>query len=266
MINDTALQIKQSRTLQQVRNERGAELERTLRAFESKWREASANLAALQRLPSTELRERLRALHRQSGYVARQIEDLDEKTKIIALIDQIAARKNELNDAITRIKEENERLRASQQRRLENAYTRIADEIRTLLQSDLKRQDSFVNPQRVQLDFAANRISVDGHTYFSASSRAILRSSFFLGFFAVATKDSQFRHPRFVMLDTIEDKGMEEARSHNFQNQILRVSNDAKVEHQIIYATAMIAPDLNDPKFTVGKASNLASPTLDIKP
>ncbi|WP_315766840.1 MULTISPECIES: AAA family ATPase [unclassified Bradyrhizobium] len=264
MINDTALQIKQSRMLQQARNERSSERDRTLRALDARWREASARLTALQRLPSTELRERLRSLHRQSGYVARQIEDLDEKTKVISLIEQIAARKNELNDTISRIKEENERLRASQQRRLEHAYTRIADEIRTLLQGDLKRQDSFVNPRQVQLDFAANRISVDGHTYFSASSRAILRSSFFLGFFAAATKDSQFRHPRFVMLDTIEDKGMEEARSHNFQRQILRASNDAKVEHQIIYATAMIAPDLDDPKFTVGKASNLASPTLEV--
>jgi hypothetical protein len=142
----------------------------------------------------------------------------------------------------------------------------IADEIRTLLRNDLKRQDSFVNPQNIQLDFAGNRISVDGHTYFSASSRAILRSSFFLGFFAAATKDPQFRHPRFVMLDTIEDKGMEAARSHNFQHQILRISKDAKVEHQIIYATAMIAPDLDDPEFTVGKASNLSNPTLNIQP
>ena len=123
-----------------------------------------------------------------------------------------------------------------------------------------------MNPQNIQIDFAANRLSVDGHTYFSASSRAILRSSFFLGFFAAATKDPQFRHPRFVMLDTIEDKGMEAARSHNFQHQILRVSDEAKVEHQIIYATAMIAPDLDDPRFTVGKPSNLASPTLDIRP
>ena len=112
-----------------------------------------------------------------------------------------------------------------------------------------------MNPRNIQLDFGGNRISVDGHTYFSASSRAILRSSFFLGFFAAATKDLQFRHPRFVMLDTIEDKGMEVARSHNFQRQILRVSSESKVEHQIIYATAMIAPDLDDPKYTVGKSS-----------
>jgi hypothetical protein len=265
LINDTALQIKQSRLLQSKRTERVARVEANTKALEVRWREVSEKLAALQRLPSTELREELRQLQRQSGYITRQLEDLDEKAKIITLVDQIAARKNELNDAITRVRDEIERLKVSQQRRLEYAYTRIADEIRTLLQNDLKRQDSFENPKSIQLDFAANRISVDGHTYFSASSRAILRSSFFLGFFAAATKDPLFRDPRFVMLDTIEDKGMEAARSHNFQHQILRISEEAKAEHQIIFATAMISPDLNDPKYTIGKASTRDNRTLNIK-
>jgi hypothetical protein len=265
IINDTALQLQQSRLLQTQRTERVADVERRLQALERRWRSASTKLSALQRLPSSEAREHLRMLQRKSGYLERQIEDLNEKANIVQMIDEIAARKNELNDQITRLKDENERLRVSQQRRLEHAYTRIADEIRTLLHNDLRRQDSFETAQNIQLDFGANKISVDGHSYFSASSRVILKSSFFLGFCAAAMKDPHFRHPRFVMIDTIEDKGMEPERSHNFQNQILRVSNESKVEHQIIYATAMIAPDLNDPRFTVGKFSTRDNPTLAIR-
>jgi hypothetical protein len=82
---------------------------------------------------------------------------------------------------------------------------------------------------------------------------------------AAATKDSIFRHPRFVIIDTIEDKGMEPERSHNFQNQILRVSREAKVDHQIIYATAMISPDLDSEEFTIGKFSTRDDRTLAIK-
>jgi hypothetical protein len=67
------------------------------------------------------------------------------------------------------------------------------------------------------------------------------------------------------MIDTIEDKGMEPERSHNFQNQILRVSNETKMEHQIIYATAMIAPDLDEERFTIGKFSTRDDPTLNIQ-
>jgi hypothetical protein len=66
------------------------------------------------------------------------------------------------------------------------------------------------------------------------------------------------------MIDTIEDKGMEPERSHNFQNQILRVSKDAKCDHQIIYATAMIARDLDDDEFLIGRFTTRDEPTLAI--
>jgi hypothetical protein len=156
-------------------------------------------------------------------------------------------------------------LRTQQERRIALAKTHIADEIRMLLRNDLRRQDSFENAERIDFDFAENRIIVDGHPYVSASSRVILKSSFILGFFAAATKDAAFRHPRFVMIDTTEDKGMEPDRSRNFQNQILRVSKEAKVDHQIIYATAMISPELDEEQFTVGKYSTRDEPTLDIR-
>jgi hypothetical protein len=119
----------------------------------------------------------------------------------------------------------------------------------------------FIHPQITTLP----RISVDGHSYFSASSRVILKSSFFLGFLSAAMKDSQFRHPRFVMIDTIEDKGMEPERSHNFQNLILDASLKSQVEHQIIFATAMIAPDLDDEQFLIGKFSTRDDPTINIR-
>lgn len=265
MINDMALQLKQSRLLQERRTERVGDVERNLQKLEEQWRDASRRLAALQRLPSSEAREQLRALQRRAGYLDRQVEDVDGKANIIQTIADLSARKNEINDRLNRLRDENERLRASQQRRLEHAYTRIADEIRTLLHNDLRRQDSFENAQRVEFDFGTNRITVDGHSYFSASSRVILKSSFFLGFCAAAMKDPLFRHPRFVMIDTIEDKGMEPERSHNFQNQILRVSEESKVEHQIIYATAMISPDLDDEQFTIGRFSTRDDPTLAIQ-
>ena len=190
---------------------------------------------------------------------------MDKQGELIRLIDEKSAIKNELNDRITKIKSDNERLQTQQERRLAHAHSLIATEVRTLLRNDLRRQDSFENPQSIEFDFGANRITVDGHSYFSASSRVILKSSFVLGLFSAATKDQNFRHPRFVMIDTTEDKGMEPERSHNFQNQILRVSREAEVEHQIIYATAMISPDLDEDGYHVGRFSTRDDPTLNIK-
>lgn len=264
LINDTAVQLKQSRLLQEKREQAAKNADESLHRLQEAWQQASRRLSELQRLPSTESQTELRDLHRRAGYLEREIENLEEKSELIRLVDQLSAKKAELEGAMSALRMENEKLRVSQQERLSRAYTLIANEVRTLLRNDLRRQDSFENPRSIEFGFDTNKITVDGHSYFSASSRVILKSSFFIGFFSAATKDSGFRHPRFCMIDTTEDKGMEPERSHNFQNQILRISEICKVEHQIIYATAMISPDLDDEQYTVGKYSTRDDPTLNI--
>jgi hypothetical protein len=265
LINDTAIQIKQSRLLQAAREERSTGVNARVQALEDEWRQASQRLSTLQRLPSSESRSHLRDLHHQAGYLEREIEDLEERGRLVELVGNLSRRKDELNDRMTRLKSENDRLRASQQERLSRAYTAIADHIRTLLHNDLRREQAFENANRIEFNFSDNRISVDGESYFSASSRVILKSSFFLGFFAAATSVPFFRHPRFVMVDTTEDKGMEPQRSHNFQMQIVGISTDSKVEHQIIYATTMIAPALDDERYTIGAFSTRDSRTIAIR-
>lgn len=264
LINDTALQLKQSESLQARRDGELEKLAQTVKKFEQEWKTASIRLSELRKLPSTELQDALRALQRRAGYLDREAEDLENKASIAQLVDTLSKRKSELNAEISRIKSENDALRAGQSKRLAKAYTEISDEIRTLLHNDLRRQDSFENAQSIQFDFGANSMSVDGHSYFSASSRVILKSSFFAGFLAAATKDPAFRHPRFCLIDTIEDKGMEPQRSQNFQGQLLRISKEAKVDHQIIFATAMILPDLDEEAYAVGDFSTRDDFTLDI--
>ena len=62
-----------------------------------------------------------------------------------------------------------------------------------------------------------------------------------------------------------EGLGVEAIRSQNFQLQMLRVSRESKVEHQIIYATAMIEPELDDEAYTVGAFSTSDDKTVGIK-
>jgi hypothetical protein len=238
------------------------ELDDRLRSLREEWSRSSRKLAALQSLPSSELRATLRKLNRDAGYLDRKAEDLESKIGLANEINELAARKEALNAEITRLRTRNELLKAAQSKRLGQAYNLIEREILYLLHNDLRRQDAFVSAKHIEFDFGANSIGVDGQTYFSASSRVVLKSSFFVGFLWAATKDETFRHPRFCMLDTIEDKGMEQIRSHNFQRLIVNGSKDCSVEHQIIFATAMIAPELDNHLYTIGDHSTLDNPTL----
>jgi hypothetical protein len=265
-INDTAVQLKQSRLLQEDRKERLRRTEIELTELERAWRRASERLREVQRLPSTELRSQLRELQRRAGYLQRQLEDLDERMKAVALAQELSERKAQLSETIARLKAENESIQAEQEQRLRRAYSLISTEVLHLLRNDLRRQDSFESPERVEFSFEQNKITVDEQTYFSASSRVILKNSFFCGFLFAAVKERFFRHPRFCMLDTVEDKGMEPERSHNFQMLIAEQSEAAAIRHQIIMGTAMIAPDLDDERYTVGKYSTRDEMTLELTP
>jgi hypothetical protein len=90
------------------------------------------------------------------------------------------------------------------------------------------------------------------HEGYSASSRTVIKNAFHLAILFASCLDARMKYPRFLLLDNIEDKGMTPQRSHNFQRLILEHSKKAEAEHQIIFTTSMPAPDLDDPKYTVG--------------
>lgn len=57
---------------------------------------------------------------------------------------------------------------------------------------------------------------------------------------------------------------MEPERSQNLQKLLVSASEATQTEHQIIFATAMIADELDDPSFTVGSFSSHESRTLKV--
>jgi hypothetical protein len=91
-----------------------------------------------------------------------------------------------------------------------------------------------------------------------------LKNSFFIGFLAAAMQERFFRHPRFCIIDIVEDKGIEPERSQNLQSLMVNLSKQSSVDHQIILATAMIAPDLDNEEFTVGRFYTQKNRSLNI--
>lgn len=88
--------------------------------------------------------------------------------------------------------------------------------------------------------------------HFSESSNVILKNSALLGLLVAATESKTFNHPRFLLMDNVEDKGMTQERSRNFQELIVKASNTAETPHQIIFTTSMMNPSLEDEAYTVG--------------
>lgn len=265
VINELSVQIKQSERLQGIRAERLTTNQLQLNALQRAWRLKAKELADLSAVPTSKAREEIRDLQRKLGYIDKSIEDIEAQVKLANKIGDLSARKAQLDQDIQALGTRISALQLSQTDRLRTAKASIEKNIIEILRGDLKRQDSFENPEHVQFSFAKNTITVDDHTYFSASSRVVLKAAFLVGFLKSALYDRLFRHPRFLMIDITEDKGIEQARSHNFQKQVIKISDQAPVEHQIVLATAMPWPAIR-PKLFVGRHSTRQQGTLRFLP
>lgn len=254
-LNDMVIQLKQSRALQGSRAAQLQEFSRRRTEAAAKWEVARNELARVRRAPTSEARNKLRSLNERFGYLKRELEGLAEKAALISRLDEMSRQKVEFSASIAELTERNSRLKASEAERLAKAYTAVADETAFFLRHDLPRQDSFQNAENVSFSFAKDGISVDGQSYFSASSTVYLKNAFLSAFLFCASRDRQFRHPRLAVLDTIEDKGMEPERSQNFQRLLVDRSASIEADHQIIFATAMINPELDNPEYVVGQHS-----------
>ena len=138
-----------------------------------------------------------------------------------------------------------------------------------LLHNDHDRQEEFRNAKSITLDYGQNIIYLDdGHTKLSASSSFYLKMAARFAFFLASVQVDTMMLPRLMLSDNMEDKGLEEDRSRNFQRILVQHLNQIEAEkhrnlepgtlniepsYQVIFATSMIAPELDKTEYTVGE-------------
>jgi hypothetical protein len=89
---------------------------------------------------------------------------------------------------------------------------------------------------------------------------------FHLALLWASTIDREFKYPRFLLIDNIEDKGMTAERSRNFQKQIVSISAGIPTEHQIIFTTSMVDPELDKSDLPVGDHYTFVNKSLKMPP
>ena len=134
-----------------------------------------------------------------------------------------------------------------------------------MLRSDLDRQPEFKSPKLIELNFRDDAMFVDGQMNFAESSNVFLKNTAIFSLFMAAGNDELFNHPRFILLDNIEDKGMEVERSHLFQRLIVEHSTELPERHQVIYTTSMMNPELELDDYVIGPHYTHDKRTLNVK-
>jgi hypothetical protein len=261
---DLDIQLRESRQLLDEKEQASFQLEREIRREKREHQEAlSAYAVGFEH--STSPRDSFVAQRYQRlGQIDRERRQVEQLRERSLEIEKLGREKSQIQAEIDDIKSRLRAFEAASSTRRRNALTRISDIAKDLLRSDLDRQDEFRNVKSVSLNFPDNSILVDGELNFAESSNVIVKNSAILALFMAACRDIQFYHPRFVLFDNIEDKGMEQDRSHNFQRLIAQASSELSVDHQIIFTTSMIDPALETDELVVGPHYTHERRTLNI--
>ena len=124
-----------------------------------------------------------------------------------------------------------------------------------MLKNDEDRQTEFMQATDFTVDYKQNQAYISNqHIKLSASSSFYLKmAARFALFFASLQVDSMM-YPRLLFSDNMEDKGMEPDRAANFQRLVVRrLSEMPNQNYQLIFATSMIAPELESSEYTIGE-------------
>lgn len=133
-----------------------------------------------------------------------------------------------------------------------------------LLRHDLGRQEDFMKAQEFVVDYNQNMAYIsDQHNKLSASSAFYLKMVARFAILFASLKVDSMMYPRLLFSDNMEDKGLTEDRVVNFQQTVVSLLSELpQDDFQLIFATSMLAPELNNPSFTVGEEYTAGNKSL----
>lgn len=266
MRNELSIQIKESSLLLHVKEEEAAKLSRDIPLAVEAVKRLEKEYASMSSHWSSNVETLLEDSARRLGSLDEEIKQAYEDQKLYAVISELQKNRSDLTAKIESLNDIIEGLERRQEKRKREVSTKLSENMAALLKEDLQLQPEFINASSVDFSFIDNTVLVNGSKNFSESSAVVLRHVFHLALLKTSTELSYMRVPRFMMLDGIDDGGMEKERSHNLQALIVSECAKIGVPFQLIYATSEINPELQNGALVVGRYFNPEARSLNVLP
>jgi hypothetical protein len=253
MKQEIMFQIKESKSLLIAKHDSLSKQEGRIRELEKEVLIFKNNLDDELKRVRTERDHNLDELLVKRGQLESEIIGLQRQAKALNVLGNLQENMASLQARITSLQLSINSKRGAQSHRSIETNEIITDIAKDLLQADLPREEDFKSPKTVSVDFNRNTFAVNNRNDFSASSIVYLKNCIHYAIFFAALGLDYFRYPRFFLCDDMEDKGMEEARSQNFQELIVKIAAEYEGDFQIIFTTSMISPKLENTELCVGE-------------
>lgn len=265
MRNELSIQIKESILLLKLKEEEASKLRHDIplasqevKALEKEYHAASSTW-------SSDVEIALEQTGRELGALDEEIKSAYEKQKLALVIRELQKQRDALSSELESLKDRISALEITQESRKSEVARAVEENMIRLLKLDLPLQVEFERAETVRYDFEENSVYVNGSRNFSESSAVVLRHVFHLALLTTSMSLDYIRLPRFMMLDGIDDGGMEKNRSHNLQRIIVEECSTYQHPFQLIFATSEVTSDIEKSSLVVSRYFTPDSRSLDVR-
>ena len=264
MRNELRVQLKESTTLIATKAQEITDLRLSIPTLRQEMRRLDQRYVQATHNWRSAIEVALEKSLREAGSLDQEIKGLYENQKLASVIKSLQDKRDTIQGDLININSTIESLVHAQDVRKKEIISSISQAASRLLKQDLYRQAEFKAAEHVKFSFEDNQVSVDGSSRFSESSTVVLRHLFHLALLTASTKIPEMRFPRLLILDGIEDGGIELPRAYRLQEIIAAECETYTVPYQLIMATSQIAPSLDVDKYVVGRQYTEEHRALDI--
>jgi hypothetical protein len=264
MKNELTLQIKESLQLMIRRRDELVRLKREVPLADNELGKLEQEYFKESNYWATPQETVLGEIYKTIGRLDEEIKRTYEDKNLIVVINELQEQRDELQSEKNRLDDLIDMYEKAEEKLKDKIYNSISDIAQELLQEDLPLQKEFISPERVEFNFTDNSVYVNGSKNFSESSAVILRHVFHLALLSASMENPSMRLPRFMMLDGIDDGGMEKDRSHNLQEIIIDECSRYEYDYQLIFATSEINPKYSESEYVVGEYYSPSNYSLKI--
>jgi hypothetical protein len=265
MRNELSIQIKESTHIVDIKEVEANNLRKDIPLATAEIKKLENEYKSTSQTWSSETEIFLEQKVRELGALDEEIKQAYEKQKLASIIKELQSQRDKLSAELSALNESIESLQIAQESRKQEVARAVEKNVIRLLKKDLPLQVEFVNAENVKFDFEENSVYVNGSRNFSESSAVVLRHIFHLALLTTSLEIHYMRIPRLVILDGIDDGGMEKNRSHNLQKIIVEECSTYKYPYQLIYATSEITDEIEDSGMVVARAFTPESRSLDVR-
>ncbi|MBF4442534.1 hypothetical protein, partial [Vibrio anguillarum] len=265
MSSEIDLQLAESNRIIERKNKKLTVLEGKRKDLRTQLRKSISESSSVITSINNKKESKIFGCYQKIGYLEEKIENLDRIAELLNSIAELTDERDRTQKAVNDLKDKISRKENVYRLREPEVRECISKNLISVLKKDIGSEDEFASAKNIEFDFASNSISVNGKSSFSESGMVYLYNSFRLALLMTSLEKTYLRVPRFLILDGIENGGMEDSRSKNFQKAIHDLLSDSQVEFQIIFATKSIEESLDNNDYIVGTTFTRNSKSLNFK-